>query len=121
MRQGDFNEIFRERTKKLAIEVINFVAKLNYSDAVSIIRKQLIRSVTSVAANFRATCRARSQREKYAKLCTVVEEADETLFWLEVLEETYPVEKQRFTKIYDESLEIVKVMAAYKKKVGSDL
>lgn len=79
MKQADFNEIFSTRTKGLAIDTINFVSKIEYSDTLSVIRKQLIRSLTSVAANYRATCRARPLREKYSKLCIVVEEADESL------------------------------------------
>lgn len=58
-----------------------------YSDKVSVIRKQIFRSAGSVAANYRAMCRARSDKEKYAKICIVVEEADETVFWLEVIQE----------------------------------
>lgn len=88
MKQEEFNETFRMRTKLLALEVIKTVGKLKYSDALGVIRKQLIRSVTSTAANFRTVCRARSERERYAKLCIVVEEADEVLFWMELLEET---------------------------------
>ncbi len=52
------------------------------------VRYQLIKSGTSVAANYRAACRARSKKEWYAKLCIVVEECDETVFWLELLMES---------------------------------
>ena len=58
MMQKEFNELFRARTKKLALENIAIVSELKYSDALSVIRKQLIRSVTSVAANYRVSCRA---------------------------------------------------------------
>ncbi len=58
------------------------------SDEIYIIGKQLLRSCTSIAANYRAVNRARSQKERYAKMCIVVEEADETLFWLELLGES---------------------------------
>ena len=81
----DFNQIFRERTKRFSIEIIKNVSELPYSDAISIIRKQIIRSSTSVASNYRAVCRARSEKEKFAKICIVVEEIDETQFWLETI------------------------------------
>lgn len=74
----DFNQIFRERTKKFSINIIRSLSVLPYSDDISIIRKQIIRSSTSVAANYRAVSRARSEKEKYAKMCIVVEEIDET-------------------------------------------
>ena len=83
----DFNNIFANRTKKLAVSIINELSDLPYSDKVSVIRKQIFRSSSSIAANYRAMCRARSNKEKYAKLCIVVEEADETVFWLEIIDE----------------------------------
>jgi four helix bundle protein len=76
----DYNELFKRRTKALALDVIRLYGTLRKSDEVRIIGKQMMRSVTSVAANYRASIVARSDREKYAKRCIVVEEADETLF-----------------------------------------
>lgn len=67
--------------------VIKVFSIISYSDAVSVIRKQIIRCSTSVAANYRAVNQSRSEKERYAKLSIVVEEADETLFWLELVEE----------------------------------
>ena len=74
----------------------------------------MIRSSTSVAANYRAVCRARSDRERYAKLCVVVEEADETQFWLEILVESDLIRIAEFLNIQQEVEEIVKVMTTYK-------
>ena len=82
----DYNKIFSDRTKKLAISIINELSEISFSDKVSVIRKQIFRSSSSTASNYRAMCRARSNNEKYAKICIVVEEADETVFWLEVIE-----------------------------------
>jgi len=79
MEDISFNEKFRTRTKKLALETIAVVSEIPYSDAVGVLRKQLIRSCTSVAANFRAVCRARSERERFAKLCIVVEEVEKNI------------------------------------------
>lgn len=63
----DHNEIFKSRMKDLALEIIRTFSSLKYSDEISIIRKQIIRLSTSVAANYRALCRARSEKEKFAK------------------------------------------------------
>lgn len=121
MRQVDFNEEFRQRTKMLSLAVIEKVSDIKYSDALGVIRKQLIRSVTSVAANYRAVCRARSDRELFAKLCIVVEEADETVFWLELLVDGKFIEINDVQEIQKEALEILKVMSAFRKSVSQRL
>lgn len=121
MRQVDFNEEFRQRTKMLSLAVIEKVSDIKYSDALGVIRKQLIRSVTSVAANYRAVCRARSDRELFAKLCIVVEEADETVFWLELLVDGKFIEINDIQEIQKEALEILKVMSAFRKSVSQRL
>ena len=105
----------------MALDIIQLVSPLKYSDALSILRKQLIRSSTSVAANFRAVCRARSEKERYAKLCVVVEEADETLFWIEMMVEAKFISMEQFKTIEKEGFEILKVMSAFKKRVESKL
>ncbi|MDX1939107.1 MAG: four helix bundle protein [Saprospiraceae bacterium] len=120
MQQTTFNEQFRDRTKRMAIDTLQMYNNLKKSDTISVVGKQLIRSATSVAANFRATCRARSETEKYAKLCIVVEEADETIFWLEVLEESKIVSVD-IKNLYAEAMEILKVMSSYKKTLGQAL
>jgi four helix bundle protein len=113
----DFNAIFREKTKALALLIIQELSALPYSDALSIIRKQVIRSSTSIAANYRAVCRSRSEREKYAKMCIVVEEADETLFWLEMAESLKYLPEPSIAILKEKAEEIVKVMSAYRKKL----
>ena len=117
MKQEEFNELFRARTKKSALSIIAIVSDLKYSDALSVIIKQLIRSVTSVAANYRAVCRARSEKEKYAKLCSVVEEADETLFWIEMLIDGGFITEEKLSALRNESEEILKVMSSYRSKL----
>lgn len=118
----DSNAIFTERTKRLTISIINELSKLPYSDKVSVIRKQIFRSSSSIAANYRAMCRARSNKEKYAKLCIVVEEADETVFWLEINEEIKMTNNIELIKnLKSEAEEILKVTSIYKKKIGADL
>lgn len=119
MMENNYNQIFAKRTKALAIRIINDLSDLPYSDKVSVIRKQIFRSATSVAANYRAMCRARSDKEKYAKICIVVEEADETVFWLEVIEEINMISKEIANILIKESLEILKVTSTYKSKLKS--
>jgi four helix bundle protein len=73
-------EILRERSKQFAILVVRFFKSLPKTDEARIIGKQLLRSATSVAANYRATGRSRSRAEFISKMGTVVEEADESVF-----------------------------------------
>ncbi len=117
MKQDDFNTQFRNRTKANSVKIIKIVSKIKYSEESSVLKKQLVRCSTSVTANFRAVCRARSEKEKYAKLCIVVEEADETLLWLEMLHECEIVSQDTINDVYNEALEILKVMSAFKHKL----
>ncbi|WP_185290707.1 four helix bundle protein [Chryseobacterium lactis] len=114
----DFNQVFRERTKKFSIAIIRTLSVLPYSDDVSIIRKQIIRSSTSVAANYRAVSRARSEKEKFAKICIVVEEIDETQLWLEIIEELEYLSPEKILHLKTECEELVKVMTTYKFKLS---
>ena len=78
-------EVLKQRTKDFALRIIRLFQALPKTDEARIIGKQLLRSTTSVASNYRAACRARSDAEFFSKISIVVEEADETLFWLELL------------------------------------
>lgn len=100
-----FNEDSRNRTKNFAIELIKFFKTLPRTVDSQIIGKQLLRSATSVAANFRAATRARSKAEFFAKVSIVVEEADEVVFWIEPLEGAGIVDKKRTACIYDEAVQ----------------
>ena len=106
----DFVNAFRQRTKLAALRVIKLYQGLPSSVEAQVIGKQLLRSATSVAANYRAVCRARSGGEQYAKLCICVEEADETQFWLELLEESGLIASNRLAHLKQEFLEIVSVL-----------
>lgn len=121
MMENNYNQIFAKRTKTLAINIINSLSDLAYSDKVSVIRKQIFRSAGSVAANYRAMCRVRSDKEKYTKICIVVEEADETVFWLEVIQEVNIASKVMIDELMNESLEILKVTSTYKNKLKSKI
>lgn len=116
--RADFNQIFREGTKSFSITIIKTLSSLPFSDDISIIRKQIIRSVTSVAANYRAVSRARSEKEKFAKMCIVVEEIDETQLWLEIIEELEYLNPKKILHLKAECEELVKVMTTYKFKLS---
>lgn len=103
--------------KKLAIRIIKMYEQLRKTDSVRIIGKQLIKASTSSAANYRAACRARSKAEFFAKMSIVVEEADETVFWLEVLEEAYLVPAPRLTALEQEATEILSIVAKARKNI----
>lgn len=75
------------RTKKFAVSCVLFVQKLESSITVDVISKQIIKSASSTAANYRASCRAKSNADFVYKLKVVEEEIDETLFWLEFIED----------------------------------
>lgn len=77
-----------KRSKEFALAILKLSAGLPKTYEACVLGRQIVRSGTSVAANYRAVCRARSRAEFIAKLGTVVEEADETVFWLELLIES---------------------------------
>jgi four helix bundle protein len=82
------SEEMKERTKKFAVQVIKFVDGLEPLTTLNVLSKQIVRSATSIGANYRAACGARSRAEFLAKLQIAREESDETLFWLELFQET---------------------------------
>ncbi len=88
-------EELKQRTKSFAIRIVTLFRSLQHSPDAQTLGKQLLRSGTSVAANYRAVCRARSQAEFIARMGIVVEEADETVFWLELLGEAGVVRQER--------------------------
>lgn len=91
----------KNRTKAFALRVIQFCDSLPKKQATQIISYQLIKSATSTASNYRAACRGRFSDEFYFKLCVVVEEADETVFWLEVIKESaFEVDHRRWNICY---------------------
>ena len=110
-----FIELMKKRTKKFAVDVILFCDSLKNCKASSVISYQLIKSVSSAAANYRAACRARSKKEFFSKICIVVEEADETEFWLEIINDTkLTQELTELDRLLKESLEIIKIMSKAK-------
>ena len=109
------------RTKKFALRIMKLAGALPKSVQGSAISNQLMRSGTSVAANYRAACRARSKREFVAKLGTVEEEADESAFWLELIIDGRLLPEKLITPLLEESSELVAIAAASKKTAASRL
>ena len=103
---------FKQRTKALALRVIKLVSSLPKNTVSEVIGKQLIRSGTSVGANYRAACRARSTADLIAKLRIVEEEADECLYWMELIVEAKLVDVTNLRSIMSETNEILAMTVA---------
>jgi four helix bundle protein len=116
----DFAEAFRQRTKKLVVNNIKFFRTLPKTEEAKIIGRQLLRSSSSVGSNYRAACRARSQAEFHAKLSIVVEEADESAFWMEILTEAEVVKPGELNYLMDEANQILKIVSASRKTVSEN-
>lgn len=105
----------QKRTKRFAINIIKLVRSLQSDPIGKIIANyQLLRSGTGVAANYRAACRCKSSKDFISKIGTVVEEADETQFWLEILVESGTVEMSLVADLLKEATEITAIMTASK-------
>lgn len=105
-------EELRARTKAFASRIIRLVSALPQSAAAQVIGKQVLRSGTSIGANYRAACRSRSRSEFAAKLGVVVEEADETIYWLELLGENDVVPPKRLESLLAEAHELTAIFTA---------
>lgn len=101
-----------KRTKSFAIQIVYLFRSLPRTEEARIIGKQLLRSATSVAANYRAVRRARSRSEFIAKMGVIVEEADETVFWLELLGDIGTITAQDLETHLTEANELLAVFAA---------
>jgi four helix bundle protein len=110
---------FKKRTKQIALRVIRLVEALPESRTADVIGKQLLRSATSVGANYRAACRGKSTADVIAKLCIVEEEADESLYWMELLIESGIMPPGKLTSLMSEINEIVAMTVASIKTLRS--
>lgn len=103
---------FKARTKKLAVAIIKAVDKLPRSLGTEVVGRQLIRSGTSMGANYRAACRAKSTPDMINKMKIVEEEADETEYWLEILVESELVSQNQVSSLHKETDEILAMTVA---------
>ena len=111
----------KRRTRTFAVDVVRFCAALSNNTATVIISRQLLRSATSVGANYRSARRAQSRKDFIAKLAIVEEEADETLYWMELLSELGVTNKPELQRLTKEAHEILSIIVASKKTVRSKL
>ena len=102
----------KKRTKAFALRILKLVDALPKTTAGRALASQIVRSGTSVAANYRAACRAKSTANFIAKMGIVEEEADETLFWLELLDESKLVPAAKLTAIKQEANELIAITVA---------
>ena len=102
----------RLRTKQFALRIIQLCRSLPACDEVRILGKQLLRAGTSVGANYRAACRARSRAEFVAKLGIVLEESDEAVFWLELLIEAGIANPDKLRPLMKEADELTSIFVA---------
>jgi len=107
------------RTKKFSLMIIDLAEKLPTTYVVKVVANQIVRSGTSVGANYRAVCRARSDREFISKMNIVLEEADETLFWLEVIKEKLWISKTELETIWKEGNELTAIFVSSLKTVNN--
>lgn len=105
-------EQLRDRTKAFALRVIRLYRSLPFRTDTQVLGKQLLRCSTSVAANYRAVCRARSKAEFVAKMGIVVEEADEAILWLELMTESGIIPLERTDSLLKEANELTAIFAA---------
>jgi four helix bundle protein len=99
----------KKRTKAFALRILKLVDAMPKTTAGRALTSQIVRSGTSVAANYRAACRAKSSADFIAKMGIVEEEADETLFWLELFEESRLVPAAKLTAIKQEANELIAI------------
>ncbi len=102
----------KRRTKEFALRVIRLVESLPRGRTVDVIGRQLLRSGTSVGANYRAACRAKSTADFISKMGTVEEETDESLYWMELLIEAKIVEPDKLESLMNEADELLAITVA---------
>ena len=105
-------EQIKYRTKRIGLNVIQLIDELPHKISAQAIARQIIRSATAIGANYRAACRAKSTPDFINKLKIVEEETDETLYWLEILEESELVSCDRISGIKKETNEILSIVVS---------
>ncbi|MFN3967983.1 four helix bundle protein [Flavobacterium sp.] len=115
------NDELKNRTKQFSLLILNLVEKMPNSISSRVVINQLAKSSTSVGANYRAVCRARSDKEFVAKLNIVLEEVDEAQFWLEIIAEMNWISKSELAFPLKESSELVAIFVSTLKTVNNRL
>ncbi|MEI6889010.1 MAG: four helix bundle protein [Bacteroidota bacterium] len=112
-----FNQQMRDRTRLFAINVYKMMQDVRMNGLSFISAKQLLRSSSSVAANFGSAARGRSNAEFYSKICIVVEECDETVFWLDFMIDTGVLTISQTNSLKKEAEELLHLFASIKRKM----
>lgn len=107
------------RTKNFSLMIVDMVEKLSNSISVRVVANQIVKSGTSVGANYRAVCRARSDREFVSKMNIVLEEADETLFWIEIIMAKQWISNLELEVIWKEGNELTAIFVSSLKTVNN--
>ena len=102
----------KSRTRTFAVEVIKFASRLPTNPAATVIMKQLVKSGTSVGANYRSSCRAKSRADFISKMAIAEEEVDETQYWLELLVESAIVSEAAAARLMEEAEQLVRIFVA---------
>jgi four helix bundle protein len=111
----------KDRTKKFALRILKVTDSLPRTVSARTLAGQIARAGTSVAANYRAACKARSRKEFIAKLGVAEEEADETQFWLEMIMESGLLPAPKLQPLHQEAREITAILAASRQSAGRAL
>ena len=112
-------EDLKTRTKKFALQVIKMFSELSKSTVAQILGKQVLRSGTSVGANYREASRSRTKAEFIAKIGDCLKEIDETEYWLELLVESHCVSEERMASLIDETRQLIAIFTSIDKKAKS--
>ncbi len=108
-------EELQRRSMDLSLSILRLVRNLPFRVDTHIVGKQVLRSATSVASNYRAALRARSRAEFYSKLCIVVEEPDETYFWLEIMRRSGMTDEKEVVMLMQECMDLLKIFSVTRK------
>ena len=102
----------KQRTKQFALDIIRFTTSLPSGIVTNVISRQLIRSGTGTASNYRASCRAKSKKDFVMKITNAEEEADESALWLEILAESGLVPRASVARLLDEADQLTRILVA---------
>jgi four helix bundle protein len=114
---NEFNQKMRLRTRAFAVGIFKASVALRLNDLSRIPVKQMVRSASSVAANYYSATRGRSEAEYYSKICIVVEECDESLFWMDFVKDAGVMSDVQLSGFMKEADELLRIFASIKKKL----
>lgn len=109
---SEFESKLKLRTRAYALAIVRLVQSVKHEMVSDVLAKQLVRCGTSVGANYRSACRARSRAEMISRLSVVEEEADESLYWLEIMADAQILERSAIQNLMLEGEEILKIVVA---------